>query len=319
MNNNTQITAQDKTNKYFRKKSLRRQFENNWQLYLFVLPGVIYYIIFHYLPLYGVQIAFKNYKVADGITGSEWVGLANFYTFFDSHMSWVIIKNTLILNLYSLILSFPIPIILSLLLNRIQSENYKKFTQTVIYIPHFVSTVVLAGMMYIFLDPSFGFVNKIIEAFGGTAKYFMADSDWFRTIFVASGIWQNAGWNTIVYIAALTGIDTELYEAAEIDGATILKQIWYIDLPSILPMAMMMLILNSGGIMAGNMQKTLLLQTPGNMSVSNTIGVYVYEMGLSNAQFSYTAAIGLFQNLVSFVMVYSVNAVSRKVSSISMF
>lgn len=318
MNNNLQYMLQLKRTKRF-TKSLRRQFASNWQLYLFVLPGVIYYLVFHYLPLYGVQIAFRDYKIAEGITGSKWVGLANFRTFFESYLSWTIIKNTLVLNLYSLLFSFPIPIIFSLLLNRIQSKAYKKFTQTVIYIPHFVSTVVLAGMLYIFLDPTFGFVNKIIETFGGEAKYFMADSSWFRTVFIASGIWQNAGWNTIVYLAALTGIDAELYEAAKIDGASILKQIQHIDLPSILPMAMMMLILNSGSIMAGNMQKTLLLQTPGNMEVSNTIGVYVYQMGLTNAQFSYTAAIGLFQNIVSFIMVCSVNFVSRKMSSISMF
>ena len=197
--------------------------------------------------------------------------------------------------------------------------KFKKFSQTVIYVPHFVSTVVLAGMMYIFLDPNNGFVNAIIKALGGTPQYFMAESRWFRTVFVASGQWQNAGWGTIVYLAALTGINQEMYEAARIDGASILKQIWYIDLPSIIPMAMMMLILNAGSVMAGNMTKTLLLQTAGNKGASNTIGVYVYTMGLTQAQFSYTAAIGLFQNVVSFVMVMSVNAVSKKLSSISMF
>ena len=279
----------------------------------------MYYIIFHYFPLYGIQIAFKDYKAIAGIAGSQWVGLKHFETFFKSYLAWPLVQNTLLLNLYVLIFGFPIPVILSLLLNRVAAPKFKKFSQTVIYIPHFISTVVLAGMLYIFLEPTNGFVNKLIVIFGGTPKFFMAESAWFRRVFVLSAIWQNSGWSTIVYIAALTGIDQEMYEAARLDGASIVKQIWYIDMPSIIPMAMMMLILNSGQIMAGNMQKTLLLQTAGNKGTSNTIGVYVYQMGLQNAQFSYTAAIGLFQNLVSFVMVSTVNAISKRASSISMF
>ena len=280
---------------------------------------MIYYIVFHYFPLYGIQIAFKDYKAVLGINGSEWVGLEHFKTFFTSYMSWTLIKNTLLLNLYALLWSFPLPIILSLLLNRVGSAKFKKFTQTVIYVPHFVSTVVLAGMLYIFLDPTNGFVNILISALGGTPQYFMAEPQWFRTVFIGSAVWQNSGWGTIIYIAALTSVDQELYESARIDGASILKQIIYIDLPTIIPMAMMMLILNSGSIMNGNMQKTLLLQTAGNKATSNTIGVYVYTMGLTNAQFSYTAAIGLFQNVISFIMVMTVNKITKEASSISMF
>ena len=298
---------------------IKRQFARDWQLYLFVLPGVIYYVIFHYLPLYGIQIAFKDYKAVQGIAGSAWVGLEHFRTFFSSYLCGTLILNTLLVNMYNLIIGFPIPIILSLLLNRVMAPKFKKFTQTVIYIPHFVSTVVMAGMLYIFLDPTNGVINTLIAALGGTPKYFMAEPGWFRTVFIASGQWQNAGWGTIIYIAALTAIDQELYEAAKIDGASILAQIFYIDLPSIVPMAMMMLILNSGQIMAGNMTKTLLLQTAGNKATSNTIGVYVYTMGLTSGQFSYTAAIGLFQNIISFIMVMTVNMISKKFSSISMF
>ncbi len=298
---------------------IRRRLVRDWQLYLFVLPGVLFYIVFHYMPLYGIQIAFKHYRAVDGISGSAWVGFKYFQEFFESYLSWDLIRNTLLVNLYSLIFGFPIPVIMALLLNRLNAPRFKKFTQTVIYIPHFISVVVLAGMLIIFLDPNTGFVNKIISALGGTPQYFMAESRWFRTIFVVSGIWQNAGWNTIVYLAALTNIDQEMYEAARIDGASIFQQIWYIDLPCIMPMAMMMLILNSGQIMAGNMQKTLLLQKPGNMGTSNTIGVYVYTMGLGSGQFSYTAAIGLFQNVISFIMVLTVNQISKRFSSISMF
>ncbi len=298
---------------------IKRQLARDWQLYLFVLPGVIYYVIFHYLPLYGIQIAFKDYKAVQGIAGSAWVGLKHFKAFFSSYLCGTLILNTLLVNMYNLLFGFPIPILLSLLLNRVMAPKFKKFTQTVIYIPHFVSTVVMAGMLYIFLDPTNGVVNTLIAALGGTPQYFMAEPGWFRTVFIASGQWQNAGWGTIIYIAALTAIDPELYEAARIDGASILSQIFYIDLPSIIPMAMMMLILNSGQIMAGNMTKTLLLQTAGNKATSNTIGVYVYTMGLTSGQFSYTAAIGLFQNIISFIMVMSVNMISKKASSISMF
>jgi putative aldouronate transport system permease protein len=298
---------------------IKRQLARDWQLYLFVLPGVIYYVIFHYLPLYGIQIAFKDYKAVQGIAGSAWVGLKHFKAFFSSYLCGTLILNTLLVNMYNLLFGFPIPILLSLLLNRVMAPKFKKFTQTVIYIPHFVSTVVMAGMLYIFLDPTNGVVNTLIAALGGTPQYFMAEPGWFRTVFIASGQWQNAGWGTIIYIAALTAIDQELYEAARIDGASILSQIFYIDLPSIIPMAMMMLILNSGQIMAGNMTKTLLLQTAGNKATSNTIGVYVYTMGLTSGQFSYTAAIGLFQNIISFIMVMSVNMISKKASSISMF
>ncbi len=302
-----------------RLSRLWRDIVQSWQLYLFVLPGVIFYIVFHYMPLYGIQIAFKDYKAVLGIDGSQWVGLKHFIEFFNSHLCLTLIRNTLLINLYELLWGFPIPVLLALMLNRIGAARFKKFTQTVIYIPHFVSTVVLAGMLYIFLDPANGVVNKALVALGLPAQYFMAENRWFRFVFVGSGIWQNAGWGTIIYLAALTSIDPELYEAAKLDGASIVQQILFIDMPSIIPMAMLMLILNSGRIMAGNMQKTLLLQTAPNKGVSNTIGVYVYTMGLNGGQFSYTAAIGLFQNFVSFLMVSAVNGISKKASSISMF
>ena len=315
----TNVSATPNSTSSVKWARVKRRLSRDWQLYIFVLPGLIYYIVFHYFPLYGIQIAFKDYKAVLGINGSEWVGLEHFKTFFTSYMSWTLIKNTLLLNLYALLWSFPLPIILSLLLNRVGSAKFKKFTQTVIYVPHFVSTVVLAGMLYIFLDPTNGFVNILISVLGGTPQYFMAEPQWFRTVFIGSAVWQNSGWGTIIYIAALTSVDQELYESARIDGASILKQIIYIDLPTIIPMAMMMLILNSGSIMNGNMQKTLLLQTAGNKATSNTIGVYVYTMGLTNAQFSYTAAIGLFQNVISFIMVMTVNKITKEASSISMF
>lgn len=202
-----------------RRRNWKTQLLNDWQIYILLLPGIIYFIIFHYIPLYGIQIAFKDYKVSKGIADSAWIGFENFRTFFNSYYCGRLILNTLLLNVYSLLWSFPVPIILALLLNRIKQERFKKFTQTVIYIPHFISTVVMAGMLYIFLSPETGMINLLIKFLGGQPVYFMAEAGWFRTVYIASGIWQSAGWGTILYIAALTGVDQEIYEAATLDGA----------------------------------------------------------------------------------------------------
>lgn len=301
-----------------KRRKIWIQMRRDWQLYLFVLLPVIYFIVFHYMPIYGIQIAFKNYKLAVGIEGSPWVGLKNFNKFFSSYSSLRLITNTLLLNLYGLLIGFPIPIFIALMLNRLPNERYKKFTQTIIYIPHFISTVVMAGMLYIMLDTN-GVVNTLIQTLGGSSIPFMAESRWFRTVYIASSEWQNAGWNTILYIAALTAVDPEIYEASTIDGATIWQKIRYIDIPSVVPIAMMMLILNSGRLLGGDATKALLLQTAGNTSTSDVIGVYVYNIGLTQGQFSYTAAIGLFQNVISFVMVILVNTITKRISSIGMF
>lgn len=302
-----------------RKGNLKTKLLNDWQLYVLILPGVIYFIVFHYVPLYGIQIAFKDFKVSKGIVDSAWVGFDNFKTFFNSYYCGRLIINTLLLNVYSLLWSFPVPVVLALLLNRIKQERFKKFTQTVIYIPHFISTVVMAGMLYIFLSPETGMINRLINALGGQSIYFMAEAGWFRTVYIASGIWQSAGWGTILYIAALTGVDQEVYEAATLDGASVMQKIRHIDIPSILPIAVMMLILECGKIMGGDTQKALLLQTKSNTTTSDIIGLYVYNVGLGQAKYSYTAAIGLFQNLIGFVMIVVVNTISKRVSSVSMF
>lgn len=302
-----------------RKGNLKTKLLNDWQLYVLILPGVIYFIVFHYVPLYGIQIAFKDFKVSKGIVDSAWVGFDNFKTFFNSYYCGRLIINTLLLNVYSLLWSFPVPVVLALLLNRIKQERFKKFTQTVIYIPHFISTVVMAGMLYIFLSPETGMINRLINVLGGQSIYFMAEAGWFRTVYIASGIWQSAGWGTILYIAALTGVDQEVYEAATLDGASVMQKIRHIDIPSILPIAVMMLILECGKIMGGDTQKALLLQTKSNTVTSDIIGLYVYNVGLGQAKYSYTAAIGLFQNLIGFVMIVVVNTISKRVSSVSMF
>lgn len=294
--------------------------KNNGQLYLMLLPAIAFYIIFHYMPLYGVQIAFKDYRAVDGIWGSEWVGFKHFLKFFDAYYFKRLITNTFLLNLYGLIWMFPIPIILALMLNRIRNAKTKKFVQTTIYLPHFISTVVLVGMVYIFLSPTSGLFNTVRGWFGLKALDFMSMSSAFRTISIASNIWQDAGFSSILFIATLAGIDPTLYESAELDGASVWKKILYIDLPTLVPTAMMVLILDSGKLFASGVQKILLLQTNGNITVSETIGTYVHNVGLGGAGlFSYTSAIGLFTNVVNFIMIIVVNKISKKVAKVEMF
>ncbi len=301
------------------RRSLGQRILDNWGLYLLILPALIYLIFFCYLPMYGVQIAFRDYKAVRGITGSTWVGLKHFQTFFNAYYCGRLISNTLVLNLLSLVFSFPLPIMLALMLNSLKSARFKKFTQTVVYVPHFISTVVLAGLLYILLSPTSGLVNKFIETMGGNAIYFMNEASWFRPIYIISGVWQSAGWNSILYIAALAGVDQELYEAASIDGATKLQKVRYIDFPHIIPTATMMLILNCGSLLSSATQKTLLLQTGGNIGISDIIGTYVYTMGLGKGQFSYTAAIGLFVNVINFILVVGANKISGKMQGETLF
>jgi putative aldouronate transport system permease protein len=302
-----------------KKVSLGKNILNNWQLYLLILPALVYLVIFNYLPMYGVQIAFRNYKAVEGITGSAWAGLGHFRTFFQAHYSSRLIVNTFLLNLYSLLFGFPIPIFLAILINNLRIQRFKKFTQTVVYIPHFISTVVLAGMIYIFLSPVNGVINKAIMSLGGGAIFFMNEVGWFRPVFVISGIWQGAGWSSILYIAALAGVDQELYEAATIDGATKFQKVIHIDFPHLLPTVTMMLILNCGSLLSSSTEKALLFQTGGNIAKSDIIGTYVYTMGLTQGQFSYTAAIGLMVNVVNFVLILSVNQLSKRLKGETLF
>ena len=305
------------------RKSLGVRFvdavKRDWQLYILLLPAMFFVFLFCYLPLYGIQIAFRDYKAVLGITGSEWVGLKNFTDFFSAYYFQRLITNTFLLNLYNLLWSFPIPIIMAILLNQFTRPRVKKITQTVIYIPHFISTVVMAGMLYLFLSPTNGIINTLITALGGESIYFMVEPEWFRTLFITTDIWQHAGWNTILYIATLTGIDPGLYEAATIDGATKFQKIRHIEIPHLIPIAVMMLILNCGSLLASNTDKALLMQTSGNMATSDIIGVYVYQMGLGKAQFSYTTAIGLMTNVINFVMIIAVNWIAKRLNDTSLF
>ena len=302
-----------------KRLGLKAVLKNNWQLYLLVLPAVIYFVVFNYLPLYGIQIAFKDYKAVDGIAGSAWVGLKHFKNFFNAYYFKRLLSNTLLLNVYYLLWSFPVPLILAILLNQIRGTKKKRFIQTSIYVPYFISTVVLAGMLYIFLSPTSGILNFARTALGLKAIDFMSDASAFRSIYIISGIWQAAGYGTILYIATLTGIDLSLYEAAEIDGASIWQKIRYIDIPSLIPTAMMVFILDCGKMLASDTNKALVMQTPGNIPTSDIIGVYVYNVGLGSGQFSYTAAIGLFINIINFILIVSVNQRSKRMTDVGLF
>lgn len=302
-----------------RKGNIKASIKNNWQLYVLVLPAIIYFFVFNYMPLYGIQIAFKDYKAVKGIWDSAWVGLKHFKTFFDSYYFGRLIINTLLLNVYYLLWSFPIPLIMAILLNQIRKNGTKRFIQTTIYVPYFISTVVLAGMLYIFLSPTVGIFNFAREALGLAAVDYMSSADAFRSIYIISGIWQAAGYGTILYVATLTGIDPALYEAAEIDGASIWQKIRYIDIPSLAPTAIMVFILDCGKMLSSNTDKALVMQTAGNIPTSDIIGVYVYNVGLGSGQFSYTAAIGLFVNIINFILIVSVNKISKKATDVGLF
>ena len=298
-----------------------RAVHRDWQLWVLMLPALAFFVVFCYFPMYGVQIAFRDYKAALGITGSKWVGLKFFEKFFNSYYCGRMFANTFLLNLFGLVFGFPVPILMAIMLNQLNHKRFKGFAQTAIYVPHFISTVVLAGMIYLFFSPTNGIINHLITAAGGKAIYFIMEPGWFRPLFIGSDIWQNAGWNTILYIATLTGIDPQLYEAATIDGATRWDKIKHIDIPHLVPIAVMMLILNCGSLLSSNTDKALLLQTSGNMAKSDILGVYVYSVGIAGtkAQYSYASAIGLCLNVINFAIIMMVNAISRKMSDISLF
>ena len=291
----------------------------DWQLWALLLPALAFFVVFCYFPMYGVQIAFRDYKAAFGITGSKWVGLKFFKKFFSSYYCGRMFANTFLLNLYGLIFGFPIPILLAILLNQLNHKRFKGFAQTAIYIPHFISTVVLAGMIYLFFSPTNGIVNHLITAAGGKSIYFIMEPGWFRPLFIGSEIWQNAGWNTILYIATLTSIDPQLYEAATIDGATRWDKIKHIDIPHLVPIAVMMLILNCGSLLTVGYEKAFLLQTSPNLAGSEIISTYVYKMGLEKSDFSFSTAVGLLNSVCNAFILLIANGVSRAVSQNSLF
>lgn len=300
-------------------KKILKSLKKNYQLYIFLLPAILYFAIFQYGPMYGIQIAFKNFIPSKGIWGSPWVGLKHFRNFFDSYYFPVLIKNTLGISLYQLVAGFPIPIILALMINEVKNKYFKKIVQNVTYAPHFISTVVMVGMIMTFLSPSNGIINSVIKAFGGEPIYFMSKSSMFKDIYVWSGIWQNAGWGTIIYLATLAGIDPSLHEAAVVDGATRLQRIRHINIPGIMPTMVITLIMNVGGIMSVGFEKVYLMQNPLTMEASDVISTYVYRIGLLNAQYSFSSAVGFFNSVINFILLVTVNKIARHVNETSLW
>lgn len=314
----TQGQRLPQTQKKSWSRALADSFKRNYWLYLFILPALIYYIVFHYAPMGGVIIAFKRYTGAVSIWESKWVGLKWFKSFFKSFYASRTIKNTLAISLYTL-LTFPLSIILALIFDEVRNKHYKSFAQTIMYAPHFISTVVLVSMLSLFFNPNFGFVNKIIEFFGGEARDFMTDPGAFRHLYVWSGVWQTVGWNCIIFVSALSAVDPSLHEAASLDGASRLQRIFHIKLPTIAPTIIIMLIMRVGHIMTVGVDKVLLMKNDLNSATAETIGTFVYSRGLISGDFSYAAAVGLFENLINFTLLIIVNKISKKVSDTSLF
>jgi len=302
------------------KRHLGRSMARSWQLYLLLLPPAVYTVIFLYWPLYGLQIAFRNYSVALGINGSPWVGTANVRQFVNSYEFWTVVKNTLILNAYQLIALFPLPIVLALLLNTVRSRRYSRTVQMITYAPHFISTVVVVGMIIMLFSPDGGIINQAIGGLGGHQQDFLSDS-WFRHTYVWSGAWQTLGFSAIIYIAALSGVDPELHEAARVDGANMVRRIWHIDLPGILPVMVTVLILNMGSMLSTGFEKVLLMQNPLNLSVSEVIDTYSYRVAFvaQLPQYSYAAAIGLFQSVMGLCLLVFANWLARRATRESLF
>lgn len=303
------------------KKSKGSQWKGilkNWDLYLLISPVILYFLVFHYFPMYGIQIAFKDFVATKGIWGSEWVGAKHFQRFFDSYFFWRLIKNTFGIGIYTLLVAFPIPILIALMLNEVRVSKFKRTVQTIIYAPHFLSTVVVVGMLMLFLKPD-GMINQIVTLIGGTPVDFISEPAWFKTIYVFSDVWQTMGWSSIIYLAALTGVDYQLHESAMLDGASRLQRIWHINIPSILPTIVILFILNAGSVMAVGFEKIYLMQNTLNMVSSDVISTFVYRSGILEAQYSFSAAIGLFNSLINFTMLVMVNYFSKKVSETSLW
>ena len=306
----------DETHRYQKQGNIWRKAKKDYQIYIFLLPTLLYFIIFCYVPMAGVQIAFKEFSPYLGIWKSPWVGMEQFKRFFDSYQFKSVIVNTLKISLSNLIFGFPIPILLALMINQLNFGKLKKILQTATYAPHFISIPAVVGMIVIMLSPGGLIYNIINRLTGERAGIPMGNADLFCPIFVITEIWQHAGWDAIIYIASLTSVSPDLYEAAEIDGAGKLQKIRYIDIPSILPTAVVLLIMNSGRIMSVGFEKVLLMQNPMNISASEIISTYVYKIGLIGMEYSYSAAIGLFNSVINLVLILVVNGVAKRAGNI---
>lgn len=299
-------------------KAVRRDFRMNWQIYLLAVPIIIYYIVFSYIPMGGIIMAFERFNPKAGYFKSPWVGLDNFRDFFGSYYFWRLIRNTFLISFLTLLFAFPMPIIFALLLNEVRNRYFKKTIQTISYLPHFISMVVIAGLIKDFTD-SDGLITMMVVALGGSQRNLLSDPDLFRSIYVGSEIWQGVGFGSIIYLAALSGVDQELYEAAIIDGAGRWKQTWHITLPGIAPTIIIMLILRMGSLFSVGFEKIILLYNPMTYETADVISSFTYRKGLLEANYGYSTAVGLFNSVINFTMLMVANFISRKYSETSLF
>ncbi|MBD9014780.1 MAG: sugar ABC transporter permease [Lachnospiraceae bacterium] len=303
------------------KGNIWRRIARNWGLYLLLLPALTLLICFTYKPMYGVLIAFKEYKPIKGILGSAWADpwYKYFKKFFDSFQFKTTIRNTLVITLYSLLVMFPLPIVLALGVNQLKNRTYRKIFQTVTYMPHFISTVVMVGLLTLLLSPGSGLLGAVCGMLGIEAPNFLGQPSAFKHLYVWSDVWQHVGWDSIIYIAALSSVDPSLYEAATVDGATNLQKIKYVDIPMLVPTAVIMLIMRFGSLMSLGFEKVYLMQNDLNLTASEVISTYVYKIGIINVQYSYSAAINLFSTVINFILLILVNQISKKVSDNSLW
>ena len=288
-------------------------------LFLLMLPGIIYFIVFKYTPMYGAIIAFKDFNPRVGILESPWAGLKYFKQFFDSPFCWRLIRNTLLLSLYDLIFNFPVPIIFALLLNEVRCKRYKKAVQTISYLPHFISVVIVVGLMKTMFSPNGGVVNSLLSMFGVDPINFFSEKGWFRTLYVGSGIWQSFGWGSIIYLASMAGIDPGLYEAARLDGAGRFRCMWNITLPAIRPTITILFIMRLGKLLSVGFEKAILMYSPATYEVSDLISTYVYRYGILKANYSFGAAVDLMNSVVALILIFVANKICQKVSDTSLW
>ncbi|GAB2670316.1 ABC transporter permease [Paenibacillus thermoaerophilus] len=284
----------------------------DWDLYLLLLPGVLFLLLFKYTPMYGILIAFKDFNIFDGMSASPWVGFKHFEKLFTSDDFALVLKNTLIISLLKIVFLFPLPIVIAIMLNELKNMIFKRTVQTVIYLPHFLSWVIVSGLFIDILSTNGGLVNKVLVHFGMEPIAFFMDTDYFRSVLVATAGWKETGWSTIVYLAAFSTIDPQLYEAAKIDGASRWRQIWHITLPGITPIIVLMFILRLGNIFEAGTEQILAMYNPTVYKVSDVIGTYVYRMGLGNQDYSFTTAVGMFESVIGFILILTGNYLSRK-------
>lgn len=300
-------------------KWLTNHFKKEWQLYLLLAPTVIWFLVFLYKPMYGLQIAFKDYSVFRGITESPWVGFEHFVTLFENDQFLRAIRNTVMISGASLIFGFPVPIILALMFNEILNAKFKRTAQTIVYLPHFISAVIIAGIVITAFSPSTGVVNLFLNALGYDSVYFLTKPEWFRTIFVGTGIWQEAGFSSIVFLAAIAGVNPSLYESAVVDGASRWQMMWKITLPCILPTVIIMLIIRIGNILEVGFEMIIMLYQPATYETADVISTFIYRQGIQAAQYDLAAAAGLFNAVIAFILVMTANKISRRVSSTSLW